>query len=465
MTRSKAAAVKRKLPLVLLLALLFVAPARAQDGLKTFENLQNVIANLSARLKPSVVHIEVNARRGDVRRKGLGSGLIISTDGQIVTNHHVIDQAEYIAVILDDGSKYEAQVLRRDSQTDLALIKIDAGRDLPAARLADSDKVSVGEWVLAIGNPYGFDRTVSFGIVSGKGRFIPGTDTEVALLNDFIQTDALIDPGSSGGPLINLRGEVIGINSVGIGRGQGFTIPANVVQEVLTRTEIEGRIERGWIGVYLQPFTREMAEYMEVPGKRGVMISDVQPNSPAQAAGFRSGDVILSFNGIPVEAEQEEEINRFAQMVTALRPGTTAAVTMLRDGRELQEQVAIGVQPPVDAREVDTGFGLLLKEITYQLYLEYRLDDRDGALVSYVSRGSVADDAGVEVGDVLVGLDGRPIKNLEDVEKLLPELRKKTRFMLTLRRGKVLRYALVDMTRFRPSREEGDQPEDALDSE
>lgn len=454
----------RKIPVLILLGLLLILPASAQEGLKTFENLQKVIADLSDRLKPSVVHIEVNARRGDVRRKGLGSGLIISSDGQIVTNHHVIDQAEYIAVILDDGSKYEARVLRRDSQTDLALLKIDTGRTLPAARLADSDRVSVGEWVLAIGNPYGFDRTVSFGIVSGKGRFIPGTDTEVALLNDFIQTDALIDPGSSGGPLINLRGEVIGINSVGIGRGQGFTIPANVVQEVLTRTEIEGRIERGWIGVYLQPFTREIADYLGVPSKRGVMVSDVQPNSPAQAAGLRSGDVILTFNGIPVEAEQEEEINRFAQMVTALRPQTAATLTLLRDGQEITREVSIGVQPPVDAREVDTGFGLLLKEITYQLFLEYRLDDRDGALVSYVSRGSVADDAGVEVGDVLIAIEGKPIRNLEDVEHVLPELRKKTRFLLTLRRGKVVRYALVDMTRFRPSRDEVSQPEDALDS-
>ncbi|MGE0488713.1 MAG: trypsin-like peptidase domain-containing protein, partial [Vulcanimicrobiota bacterium] len=402
--------------LCLFLTLARVSPALARpagQGLETFESLQALIVELSDKIKPSVVHIEVNSRRADMRRKGLGSGLIVSTDGKIVTNHHVIDRAEYISVILDDKTKYEARVLRKDKQTDLALIKIDAKREFPAATLADSDSVSVGEWVLAIGNPYGFDRTVSFGIVSGKGRYIPGLDSEVQLLNDFIQTDALIDPGSSGGPLINLRGEVLGINSVGIGRGQGFTIPSNVVKEVTTRTEVEGRIERGWIGVYLQPFTREMAAYLKVPTTRGILVSDVQPDSPAARAGMQSGDVITSFHGEPVEAEQDEEINRFAQMVTALEPGKQAQLTVVRNKQEVPLTITVGTQPPVDARETETGLGILVKEITYALYLEFRLDDRDGVLVSYVSRGGAADEAGVEGGDVLIAVDGRAVHDLD----------------------------------------------------
>ncbi|MGE4205513.1 MAG: trypsin-like peptidase domain-containing protein [Vulcanimicrobiota bacterium] len=437
--------------LCLFLTLARVSPALARpagQGLETFESLQALIVELSDKIKPSVVHIEVNSRRADMRRKGLGSGLIVSTDGKIVTNHHVIDRAEYISVILDDKTKYEARVLRKDKQTDLALIKIDAKREFPAATLADSDSVSVGEWVLAIGNPYGFDRTVSFGIVSGKGRYIPGLDSEVQLLNDFIQTDALIDPGSSGGPLINLRGEVLGINSVGIGRGQGFTIPSNVVKEVTTRTEVEGRIERGWIGVYLQPFTREMAAYLKVPTTRGILVSDVQPDSPAARAGMQSGDVITSFHGEPVEAEQDEEINRFAQMVTALEPGKQAQLTVVRNKQEVPLTITVGTQPPVDARETETGLGILVKEITYALYLEFRLDDRDGVLVSYVSRGGAADEAGVEVGDVLIAVDGRAVHDLDSLEKLAPNYKEKDQVMLTLRRGKVLRYALVDLKKF-----------------
>lgn len=437
-----------------LLSLLIVGalglPALGQgDGLKLFENLQNVIIQVSDKVKASVVHIEVLAKQGEHRQKGLGSGLIISPDGKIVTNYHVIDRATNITVSLDDKSKYEAKVLRRDQQTDLALLKIEAGRPLPAAPLADSDKVRVGEWVLAIGNPYGFDRTVSFGIVSGKGRFIPGMNTEVPLLNDFIQTDALIDPGNSGGPLVNLNGQVVGINSVGIGRGQGFTIPSNVVQDVITRTEVEGRIQRGWLGVYLQPFTPEHAEYLGQPRLRGILISDVQPGSPAASAGLQSGDVVTTFNGQDVDADSEEAINRFIQMVSGLEPGARVNVTIARKGSTSDRTLTVGTQPPVDAAEVDTDFGFTAKQITQTLYLEYRLDQREGVMVSYVTRGSPADEADLEVGDVIVKVDDTSIRSVADFQKVLPTLEKRARFLLTVKRGKVSRYALIDLTPYR----------------
>lgn len=437
-----------------LLSLLIVGalglPALGQgDGLKLFENLQNVIIQVSDKVKASVVHIEVLAKQGEHRQKGLGSGLIITPDGKIVTNYHVIDRATNITVSLDDKSKYEAKVLRRDQQTDLALLKIEADRPLPAAPLADSDKVRVGEWVLAIGNPYGFDRTVSFGIVSGKGRFIPGIDSEVPLLNDFIQTDALIDPGNSGGPLVNLNGQVVGINSVGIGRGQGFTIPSNVVQDVITRTEVEGRIQRGWLGVYLQPFTPEYAEYLGQPRLRGILISDVQPGSPASAAGLQSGDVVTKFNGQDVDADSEEAINRFIQMVSGLEPQARVNVTVVRKGATSEKTLTVGTQPPVDAAEVDTDFGFTGKQITQTLYLEYRLDQREGVMVSYVTRGSPADEAELEVGDVIVKVDDTPIRSVEDFQKALPALEKRARFLVTVKRGKVTRYALIDLTPYR----------------
>lgn len=436
------------------LAVLFLltgtSPTAAQtEGLRLFENLQGLITEASDRVKTSVVHIEVLAKRGEQRQKGLGSGLIISPDGQIVTNHHVIDRAQVITVILDDKTKLEAQVLRRDQQTDLALLQVKAGRPLPAAQLADSDKVRVGEWVLAIGNPYGFDRTVSFGIVSGKGRFIPGVDTEVPLLNDFIQTDALIDPGNSGGPLVNLRGEVLGINSVGIGRGQGFTIPSNVVREVITRTEVEGRIQRGWLGIYLQPFTPEMAEYQGLPRVRGVLVSDLLNGGPAEMAGLVSGDVLTRFDGADLDADTDDAINRFIQRVSALEPGTRVTVQINRRGQTLDRTLTVGTQPPVQATEVDTDFGFTAKQITQSLFLEYRLSQRNGVLVSYVTRGSPAQEAGLEVGDVIVRVDDTPVQGVEDFRKVLPRLEKKARFMLTLKRGQVIRYALVDLAPYR----------------
>lgn len=426
-----------------MLLLLLAVPVLAQN---TLDGMSKLIQEVSDRLKPSVVHIEVLARRGENRRKGLGSGLIISPDGKIVTNQHVIDKAEYIAVILDDKTKHEAKVLRQDRQTDLALLQIQAGRPLPAARLADSDKVSVGEWVLAIGNPYGFDRTVSFGIISGKGRYIPDANDEVPLLNDFLQTDALIDPGSSGGPLVNLKGEVIGINSVGIGRGQGFTIPAKVVQEVTTRTQVEGRIERGWVGVYLQPFPSELATYMGLGGKRGILVSDVHAGSPADRAGIRSGDVIVAFAGSDVEAEQEEGINRFAQLVSSLSPGARVPVLLLRERQPRELTLEVGTQPAVDSREVETGFGFTAKEINTSSVLEYRLDSRKGALVSYVTRAGAADEAGLDVGDVIVRLDDHEIAGVDD---LIAYSKGKKRFLLQVRRGKLLRYALVDLERYK----------------
>ena len=421
------------------------ALADQEPGLATFIELQKTVVQLSETIKPSVVHIEVHARRGNVRRKGMGSGLIISADGRIVTNHHVVDRAERITVRLDDKSQYEAEVLRQDKQTDLALLKIKPKSSLPAAHLANSDSVSVGQWVLAVGNPYGFDRTVSFGIVSGKGRYIPDINNEVQLLNDFIQTDALIDPGSSGGPLINLKGEVVGINSVGIGRGQGFTIPANVVKEVITRKKVEGRIERGWLGVILQPFPRALAKYYGDAGLRGILVADVQSGSPADRHGLLSGDVITNFNGNDLAAEQDEEISKFTQMVTSVAPNTPVQVEVFRNGGRRNLEVTLGTQPNVDPREVDTNLGMLVQEITQRAILEHRLDDDQGVIVSFLSRGEVAHEAGLELADVITHVDGKQVDDLESFEKMLKTLDRNKNHLLTVLRGRTKRYALLEL--------------------
>ena len=417
---------------------------KVPSSLHLFNEMQELIVSLSNRIKPAVVHVDVTARRGEERRRSMGSGLIISADGTIVTNQHVIDHAEKIQVILDDKTKYDATVLRQDRQTDLALLKINVTRSLPFARLADSDKVEVGQWVLAVGNPFGFDRTVSFGIVSGKGRYIPDSENGVRLVNDFLQTDALIDPGNSGGPLVNLEGEVIGINSAGMGRGQGFTIPSKVVQEVLTRHEVAGRIERGWVGIYPQAVSRELASFMGQPSLRGVLISDVAPGSPAEKAGLRSGDILTRLNGVAMDVEQEQELPRFAQIVTHLAPGAKVTASYTRSGEPYSTDLVIGLQPLLEGREMETDFGAVFRDITLNQVVEYRLEKAHGVFVSEVHGGGSAEEAGLEKGDVVLSVDGHAVDNIDQLTAAIDSPKPHPRFLLLLMKGKLKCYAFVD---------------------
>jgi len=223
----------------------------------------------------------------------------------------VVDDAKSITVTLPSKIEYPAEIIGTDKQTDLALIKVKTEEELSVAKLGNSDEVQVGEWVIAVGNPYGFDRTVSFGIVSGKGRVLPNLPIENQLINDFIQTDAAVDPGSSGGPLVNLRGEVIGINSIGFGRGQGFTIPINIANEVKNKLLSSGTIQRGWIGIAIQPLNRDYARFFGNPQLEGVLISDIIPDSPAEKAGILPGDIVIEYNGEKISAEKEERKHRY----------------------------------------------------------------------------------------------------------------------------------------------------------
>jgi len=256
--------------------------AENQKILNLFDDLQKVIISLSSRIQPSVLHIEVIKKSDSFKFKSLASGLVVDKNGYILTNEHVVDKAQSISVTLPSKLEYPAEIIGVDKQTDLALIKIKSEEKLAVPNFGNSDKIEVGEWVIAVGNPFGFDRTVSFGIVSGKGRVIPFLPEESRLISDFIQTDAAIDPGSSGGPLVNLKGEVIGINSIGLGRGQGFTIPINTALEIKDKLLASGVIERGWLGLSIQPLNREFAQYFGDESLKGILISDVDRNSPAQ---------------------------------------------------------------------------------------------------------------------------------------------------------------------------------------
>lgn len=427
----------------LLCAAWLTAPLLAIPPSPLLQQVEEVVASVSEQLKPAVVHLEVWSKRGGLRSKSLGSGLLVAADGTIVTNHHVVDKAEQIQVILDDKSRHDARILRDDRQTDLAVLRISAGRDLAYARLGDSDKVRVGQWVLAIGNPYGLDRTVSFGIISGKGRYIPGIESGLSPLNDFLQTDALIDPGSSGGPLVDLQGRVLGINSAGIGRGIGFTIPAKVVQEVLSGRQTEGRLERGWLGLYPQPLTRELARHLKIPESRGIVLSDLAPGSPAESAGIQPGDILLEFQGQPVGAEQEEDVLSFAQSVSRLAPGQKVQLTVLRQGKVMPLSCEVGLQPGVDGGEVHLSWGLRISQVTPFRRQQYRLSEGEGLVVVEVESGSPAEEAGIEEGDVLLDWEQQPVRELQQLRRLDRTQPGNEALLLRLRKGQYRYYALM----------------------
>jgi serine protease Do len=420
--------------------------ALAKDDTKTlklFEDLQKIIISVSNTIKPAVVHIEVVKKTGQIKYKSLASGLVVDNKGFILTNEHVVDDAKSITVTLPSKLEYPAEIMGTDKQTDLALIKIDTPEELSVARLGNSEDVEVGEWVIAVGNPYGFDRTVSFGIISGKGRVLPNLPIENQLINDFIQTDAAIDPGSSGGPLVNLRGEVIGINSIGFGRGQGFTIPMNTANEVKDKLLASGTIERGWIGIAIQPLSRDYAKYFNSPDREGILISDIIPGSPAEKSGLRPGDIVVEYNGEKVSAEKEEDLNRFQVLVSQSQVGEPARLKVAREGKDTTISLQISMQPKVKADEFETDFGFTVQEITDVIYRQYMLDDTEGVMVSFVEVGGVASTALLQDGDVIKKMEDVDTKDLDEFKQSLSRLRGREQIMLTVKRGKEKRFVLL----------------------
>ena len=411
--------------------------------LKLFHDLQRIIISLSNTIKPSVVHIEVVKKTGQIKYKSLASGLIVDREGFILTNEHVVDDAKSITVTLPSKIEYPAEIIGTDKQTDLALIKIKTEEELSVAKLGNSDEVQVGEWVIAVGNPYGFDRTVSFGIVSGKGRVLPNLPIERQLINDFIQTDAAIDPGSSGGPLVNLKGEVIGINSIGFGRGQGFTIPINIANEVKNKLLSSGTIQRGWIGIAIQPLSRDYAQFFGNSQLEGVLISDIIPDSPAEEAGLLPGDIVVEYNQEKISAEKEEDLNKFQVLVSQSEVGKAARLKIVREGIHTSITAKISEQPKVKADEFETQFGFTVKEITDVIYRQYMLEDKEGVLVSFVEVGGVASTALLEEGDVIKKVEDLEIKNLDEFKKSLDLVKDGKQIMLTVKRGKNKRFVLL----------------------
>lgn len=369
----------------------------------------------------------------ELRRNSLGSGFIIAKDGHIVTNNHVVENATDIKVSLSDKEEFDAKVVGRDPKIDVALIKIEAPRDLPVAPLGDSDRLRVGEWVVAIGNPFGLGHTVTAGIASAKGRIIGAS-----AYDDFIQSDASINPGNSGGPLLNLNGEVVGINTaiVATGQGIGFATPINLAKEVLTQLREKGRVTRGWLGVQVQQVTPELAQAFGLEQSRGALVADVQPNSPAERAGIQRGDVITAFNGRKIEAMHE-----LPRAVANTPPGTMANVQLRRQGRDQTVQANIADMPEERRRAAagggttSGGLGLAVQELTPELARHLELPIAQGVVVIDVEEGSLADEEGIRRGDIILEVNQQKITNLQEYQTALSPHEGTNSLLFLIRRG------------------------------
>jgi serine protease Do len=371
--------------------------------------------------------------RGPSRQQSLGSGFIIDRDGTILTNNHVVDNAQKITVKLSDGRGFEARVIGRDPKTDIAIIKIDAKGDLPSAPLGDSDRLEVGEWVMAIGNPFGLDSTVTSGIVSAKGRHIGAGPYD-----NFIQTDASINPGNSGGPLINLRGEVVGINTAifsqsGGNIGIGFATPINSAKEIVPELKSKGKITRGWLGVSIQNVTPDLANTLGLEKSRGALVAEVLKDGPAERAGIKVGDVIVDFDGTEIK-----DSNELPAIVARTRPDKQVRVKLLRDKKELSIPVTINelkeTAVVASAKGEKGELGLTVQKMTPELAESLNLDKAQGVVITSVEPGSAADEAGLQKGDVIVEVDRKPVRDVGDFRKALSNVKKDQRILFLVRR-------------------------------
>lgn len=410
---------------------------------KAFENVAQLITpsvvNVSASKKPKPGNVSNGRKRGgqdpfdpfreffgddfmdrfqmpeDRGQQGMGTGVIVDGEGKILTNNHVVGEADEINVRLHDGRTFKAEKIGVDPRSDLAVIKIKAS-GLTPAKLGDSDKLKIGEWVVASGNPFGLDNTITAGIVSAKGRSIMGGGQ----FEDFIQTDAAINPGNSGGPLVNLNGEVIGINTAIFSRsggymGIGFAIPINMAKHVMQSLITKGKVVRGWLGVSIQNLTEDLANSFNHANTDGALVGQVQDDSPAKKAGLQQGDIIVEFDN-----EKIKNVNQLRNLVAAATPGSVINLGVVREGRK--ESVKVSLEElPAQSEEADTrddevaeDIGLNVETLTSELARSLRTKKTEGVVVTAVAPGSVADNAGIAVRDIIISVNGKRVKNVKD---------------------------------------------------
>lgn len=372
----------------------------------------------------------------------LGSGVIVDPEGYILTNNHVVEKSAEILVKTNDGKEYKAKIVGTDPKTDVAVLKLEGRRSWPAAAMGDSDAAKVGDWVVALGSPFGLEQTVTSGIISAKGRVIGQGPYD-----DFIQTDASINPGNSGGPLVDLDGRIIGINTLIVSRsggslGIGFAIPVNMAKRVYQDILKTGQVRRGWLGVYIQPLTAELADHFQVPNAEGVLVTAVAQGGPADRGGLKAGDVIVRFNG-----QNVKNPNELQRLVGGTHGKESIEVEVLRNGKTLRQKVQVGdqaeaeAQPatPVPRAAVKAGgavnvLGLMFEELTPELARQLKTDDLAGVAVKAVQPGSPAEGAGIQPGDIIREINRLQVKSRGVADKALKALRPGDELLLKIER-------------------------------
>ena len=409
--------------------------AEELSGLRLLEEIQSVLVALADRVKPAVVNIaplSASAKAGETPRgdrgpnnPGTGSGVIVDKEGLIVTNNHVVGDAKEVEVRLSDKSKFIGQVIGRDPDTDIAIVKITPTGELPTVPFGDSSKVRVGQWVMAVGNPFSLDRTVTLGVVSGLER----DAVRLSRYEAFIQTDASINPGNSGGPLFNIKGEVIGINTaiINYAQGIGFAIPSNMVQQVTGQLRVRGKVTRGWLGVGIQEVTAELAGKFGIKENDGVLVNDVFENEPAARAGLKPGDIIAKVDGRRVETPAG-----LSRAVAGLTPGTKIELDVIRGGERRTITVDLGERKedavvasiPSPPPQPEVKLGLSVQDLTPELADKFKIKDQKGVLVNKVDPGSVAQEQGLREGDLIKEVNRQAVASAEEFKSAVAQAKK-----------------------------------------
>lgn len=427
--------------------LLSPVTGRAENS-ALLEELQNAFIHVSKDVQPSVVNIstvqKIKAPEREMRKspfhgspfeeyfddffknmpenleqQSLGSGVIIDEKGYILTNNHVIEKADTITVRLSDKTKFSGVVLGKDPKTDLAVIKIDPGEiTLKAAKLGNSDLCQIGQWAIAIGNPFGLDHTVTIGVISATGR----SNIGITKYEDYLQTDASINPGNSGGPLINLKGEVVGINTaiVAAGQGIGFAVPVNMAKQIKEQLIEHGRVVRGWMGIAIQDITEDLAKQFAVKEGEGVLVGQVFKDDPADKAGVKVGDVVVEFNATKVT--NPAQLSRLAASVA---PNKKADLVIIRDGKRKTLEITMGEQKEEKAEgqiSNNGSYGFKVDEITPKMIEEFGISQKEGVVITEITPGGNAAKAGLRPGDIIVEINRQRINNLADYHRVMASI-------------------------------------------
>ena len=464
---------------LILCAVLPITAGAAEDGnIAMLKQSANVFTSVVKKAAPAVVHVRVekSVKGGQMqdsldffndpfferffgpqfrhprqeeqprefKQQAAGSGFIISSDGHILTNNHVVADADTIMVRLEDEREYKAKVIGTDPQTDLALIKIDA-QGLASLPLGDSDKLEVGEWVIAIGSPFELNQTVTVGVVSAKGRNRIG----ISDYENFIQTDAAINPGNSGGPLLNIYGEAVGMNTAIFSRsggymGIGFAIPSSMIKTIMDQLLEHGKVTRGWLGVVIQDITEDLAKSFGLENTRGALVSEVSEGSPAAEAGLQQGDVIVQVDGSPVK-----DVSALRNKIAMVAPGSKVDIQVMRDGKNEKITVTIGEQPTDFGAVGKAGdeslqqMGLTLQDLTQELSDQFGYRQDQGVLVADVDPDSPADQAGLKPGQLIEEVNKRRVHNLRELKQVLAQSNTPNQVLLRIRAGEYSQYVVL----------------------